>query len=640
MDKKSIIGLILIFVVMMGYAYWTSPSMEEQKAAQEAAQKAQAAEAENNGSTTASTALSENSSADKAAPAATDSAAALAAPGTDPNHPFSLSMSGESTLYTIENEVFQVCFSNLGGRIAGIKLSDYKTYGQGDLVLMNAELSDFYLSFFANNRHIRTDELYFQCLLPSQTKVEGNDSAQVKMRLYAQTPAQTLDSARYLEWVYTVKGKAYDIDLQLNVVGMQDYIAANSPFIDLVWQAKLQQFEKAYNMEQMNTILFYKPLNDHAEELKANRDQNKDLTFPLRWMAFKQQFFSLCLTRLDDKGFAGAKVKQTTFPENPVGDLKEMSAEIGLEYEHNAIEQIRLNLYAGPNKYNILKTYGTDMERLIPLGWGFFLLQWINRVAVIPVFDFLDNKGLNYGLIILILTILLKIILSPITYKSYLSSAKMRVIQPEVNVINERYPKKEQAMEKQRAVMALYKKAGVSPLAGCIPMLLQFPILIAMFRFFPASIELRQQPFLWADDLSSYDSIVNLPFNIPFYGSHVSLFALLMAVTNLFYTRMTMKQSPSSGTMPGMKFMMYAMPIMFLGFLNSYSSALNYYYCISTLFTFLQMWIIRRFVDDKKVMAQIQENKKRPVKKSKFQERLEQMAKQQQERLRQQQARR
>ncbi len=638
MDKKSIIGLILIFVVMMGYAYWTSPSVEEQKAAQEAAQAAQAAAEKANTVTTSEAALSQSPAENNTA-APTDTTAS-AAPLIDPNHPFSLSLSGETTLYTIENEVFQVHFSNLGGRIAGIKLNNYKTYNQADLVLMSEELSKFYLSFFANNRHIRTDELYFQCFLPSQTKIEGDDSAQVKMRLYAQTPTQTLDSARYLEWVYTLKGNAYDIDLQLNVVGLQDYIAANSPFIDLVWQAKLQQLEKAYNMEQMNTLLFYKPLNDHAEELKANRDQNKELTFPLRWVAFKQQFFSLCLTRVDEKGFAGARVKQTTYPENPVGDLKEMSAEIGLEYEHNTIEQIRLNLYAGPNKYNILKTYGTDMERLIPLGWGFFLLQWINRVAVIPVFDFLDNKGLNYGLIILILTILLKIILSPITYKSYLSSAKMRVIQPEVNVINERYPKKEQAMDKQRAVMALYKKAGVSPMAGCIPMLLQFPILIAMFRFFPASIELRQQPFLWADDLSSYDSIVNLSFNIPFYGSHVSLFALLMAVTNLFYTRMTMKQSPSSGTMPGMKFMMYAMPIMFLGFLNSYSSALNYYYCISTLFTFLQMWIIRRFVDDAKVMAQIQENKKRPVKKSKFQERLEKMAKAQQERLRQQQGRR
>ncbi|MDE7091096.1 MAG: membrane protein insertase YidC [Bacteroidales bacterium] len=285
----------------------------------------------------------------------------------------------------------------------------------------------------------------------------------------------------------------------------------------------------------------------------------------------------------------------------------------------------------------MLREYGTDMERLIPLGWGFFLLQWVNRFAVIPVFDFLESKGLNYGLIILILTILLKIVLSPVTYKSYLSSAKMRVIQPEVEIINKRYPKQEQAMDKQRAVMALYKKAGVSPMAGCIPMLFQFPILIAMFRFFPASIELRQQPFLWADDLSSYDSVLNLPFNIPFYGDHVSLFALLMAITNLLYTRMTMKQNASSNSMPGMKFMMYAMPIMFLGLLNSYSSALNYYYCISTLFTFLQMWMIRRFIDDKKVLAQLQENKKKPVKKSKFQARLEQMAKQQQELMRQQQ---
>lgn len=626
MDKKSIIGLILIFLVMMGYAYWTSPSLEERQAAQENARKA--------AQTTEDTvSLTQSESTAAPAPAPTETTSSAASP--DPNHPFSFATVGETTDYTIENDVFQVDFRNLGGRIAGVRLKDYKTYDQQTLTLFDAAASDFYLSFFANNRHIRTDRLYFQCLMPAATQVSGGDSTQVRMRLYAQTPAQTPDSARYMEWVYTVYGDAYHIGMRLNIIGMQDLIAINSPFIDLVWQQRLQQFEKALNMEQMNTALFYKPLNDHAEQLKQNRDQTKDLTFPLRWIAFKQQFFSVCLTAGDD--FSSARVQQKAYPENPYGYLKDMQAEIGLKYEHDAAEHIDLSLFAGPNKYKILREYGTDMERLIPLGWGFFLLQWVNRFAVIPVFDFLESKGLNYGLIILILTILLKIVLSPVTYKSYLSSAKMRVIQPEVEIINKRYPKQEQAMDKQRAVMALYKKAGVSPMAGCIPMLFQFPILIAMFRFFPASIELRQQPFLWADDLSSYDSVLNLPFNIPFYGDHVSLFALLMAVTNLLYTRMTMKQNASSNSMPGMKFMMYAMPIMFLGLLNSYSAALNYYYCISTLFTFLQMWMIRHFIDDEKVLARLQENKKKPVKKSKFQERLEKMARQQQEIMRQQQ---
>lgn len=630
MDKKSIIGLILIFLVMMGYAYWTSPSLEERQAAQAAAQA---------GQTVSDSILPATTAAEEAVAASAPSDGAMASPQqagpADPNHPFSLATAGETADYTVENDVFAVSFRNLGGRIAGIRLKDYKTYDQQTLTLFDAAASDFYLSFFANNRHIRTDRLYFQCMMPAQTHVSGHDSTQVRMRLYAQTPEFQPDSARYMEWVYTVYGDAYHIGMRLNIVGMQDLIAINSPFIDLVWQQRLQQFEKALNMEQMNTALFYKPLNDHAEQLKQNRDQTKDLTFPLRWIAFKQQFFSVCLTAGDD--FSSARVQQKAYRENPYGYLKDMQAEIGLAYEHEAAEHIDLSLFAGPNKYKILREYDTDMERLIPLGWGFFLLQWVNRFAVIPVFDFLESKGLNYGLIILILTILLKLILSPVTYKSYLSSAKMRVIQPEVELINKRYPKQEQAMAKQQAVMALYKKAGVSPMAGCIPMLFQFPILIAMFRFFPASIELRQQPFLWADDLSSYDSVLNLPFNIPFYGDHISLFALLMAITNLLYTRMTMKQNASSNSMPGMKFMMYAMPIMFLGLLNSYSAALNYYYCISTLFTFLQMWLIRSFINDDKVLARLQENKKKPVKKSKFQERLEKMAKQQQEIMRQQQ---
>jgi YidC/Oxa1 family membrane protein insertase len=288
----------------------------------------------------------------------------------------------------------------------------------------------------------------------------------------------------------------------------------------------------------------------------------------------------------------------------------------------------------GPNKYSILVAYKNDLERLIPLGWGFFLMHWVNRFAVIPTFEFLERFNLGYGMIILILTVLLKVILSPLTLKSYVSTAKMRVIRPEVDELSKKFPKPDQAMEKQKAVMALYKKAGINQLAGCIPMLLQFPILIAMFRFFPNCIELRQQSFLWADDLSSFDSIVNLPFSVPFYGAHVSLFALMMAVSNLFYTRMTMKQNPTP--MPGMKMMMMIMPIMFLGFLNSFSSALNYYYFLSTCMTFLITWVAGKLINEEKVHRMIAEHRKKPVVKSKFQQRLEDMAKKQQEMQRKQ----
>jgi YidC/Oxa1 family membrane protein insertase len=309
--------------------------------------------------------------------------------------------------------------------------------------------------------------------------------------------------------------------------------------------------------------------------------------------------------------------------------VKTMDALIGLPYQANADNHIDMSLYIGPNKYKILRAYDLDLEQMIPLGWGFFLLQWINRFAVIPVFDWLESTGMSYGLIILILTILLKIVLSPITFKSYISTAKMRVIKPEVDEISAKFPKQEQAMEKQKAVMSLYKKAGINQLAGCIPMLIQFPILIAVFRFFPAAIELRQESFLWADDLSSYDSILNLGFNIPFYGDHISLFALMMAVTNLLYTMTTMKQSAGQPQMPGMKIMMYAMPIMFLGFLNSYSAALNYYYTISTLMTFLITWIIKISIDENKIRRKIAEHKAKPQKKSKWMSRLEEMQRRQ-----------
>jgi YidC/Oxa1 family membrane protein insertase len=289
-----------------------------------------------------------------------------------------------------------------------------------------------------------------------------------------------------------------------------------------------------------------------------------------------------------------------------------------------------MNLYLGPNKFKAYRAYGLDLEKQIPIGWSFFLMAWINRYAVIPVFDFLSTFNLNYGIIILILTVLLKIVLFPIAYKTYMSSAKMRVLKPEIDEIGAKFPKKEDAMKKQQATMDLYKRAGINPMAGCIPLLLQMPILIAMFRFFPASIELRQQSFLWAHDLSSYDSILDLPFTIPFYGDHVSLFTLLMTISTIIYTKMS-NDMMASGTqqLPGMKTVMYLMPIMFLGFFNSYASGLSYYYLLANLFTFAQMYAFRKLVNEDKIHLQIQENKKKPVKKSGFQKRLEDMAKKQ-----------
>jgi YidC/Oxa1 family membrane protein insertase len=287
-----------------------------------------------------------------------------------------------------------------------------------------------------------------------------------------------------------------------------------------------------------------------------------------------------------------------------------------------------MSFYFGPLGFAEMRAYDLDLERQIPLGWGFFLLAWINMYIVIPVFNFLGSYGWNYGVVILVLTVLLKIMLFPIAYKMYLSSAKMRVLKPEVDELSKKFPKKEDAMKKQQAVMQLYKRAGASPMAGCIPMLLQMPILIALFRFFPSSIELRQQSFLWAEDLSSYDSILNLPFEIPFYGDHVSLFTLLMSISTVIYTHLNMNMTAGQGTqMPGMKTMMYLMPIMFLGLFNNYASGLSYYYFLANVITFVQMYIFRLAINEDKLRAKIEANKKKPVKKSGFQKRLEEAAK-------------
>lgn len=630
MNKQSIIGLILMFLVLLGFSYWQTSKITEQKQA-EAARLAQES----------MTTQSSLSGTDEDQDTISDYTTGKAVRKVDTGNPFVLSLDGQQNYYQIENDVFTVTFNNKGGRIAGISLKEYKTYLHEDLILMNEDLSDFYLQFFAANRSIQTDHYFFEYIAPETTKVSGNDSVVARMRLYA---SQTADSGlvpdknRYLEFVYTIRGNEYMMGFDVNFVNTHDIIAQNTRFIDLVWKARLQRFEKALNMESMNTAVYYKPINDKVDYLKETRDDDDNLTTPTKWISFKQQFFSATL--IADNDFSSAEIRNFTRKNAPESYLKDLEATIGLPYNGEAQETIGMNIYAGPNKYRIMRDYGLDLERQIPLGWTFFLMQWINRVAVIPVFDFLESHGLGYGLIILILTILLKIVISPLTIKSYISSAKMRVIAPEINELNKKYPKPEQAMDKQKAMMNLYRRAGVSPMSGCIPVLLQFPILLAMYRFFPASIELRQQPFLWADDLSSYDSILNLPFNIPFYGNHVSLFALLMALANLFYTRMTMKQQAGSNTMPGMKFMMYFMPFMLLFYFNSYSSALSYYYFLSTIITFLQMYIIRLMINDQKVLARLEETRKKPVKKSKFQKRLEEMARKQQEIARQQQAQR
>ncbi len=545
---------------------------------------------------------------------------------------FASSSVGDESTYTIENEVMILTIGSKGGYIKEVELKNYKTFDSLPLRIFDINSSLFDLSFFALNRNISTANFYFEPIYRNQ-KFEGNslqtpsnDSLVFSMRLYADQADGTKDPERYIEYEYRLQADKYMMGFDIHLVGMDRILASNTNFLTIDWKADMLQQEKSVDRFNGSTI-FFRHLTDDVDELSQKESDEESVRTRLKWVSYKQRFFSASL--IAGNYFDNAELRTSTnqSPDNP-RYLKSMHASLELPFSFSSEQTIPMSFYFGPLSFSELRAYKLDLERQIPLGWGFFLLGWINIYIVIPVFNFLGSYGWNYGIVILVLTILLKILLFPIAYKTYLSSAKMRVLKPEVDEISSKYPKKEDAMKKQQAVMQLYKRAGANPMSGCIPMLLQMPILIALFRFFPSSIELRQQSFLWAEDLSSYDSIMDLPFNIPFYGDHVSLFTLLMSISTIIYTHLNMSMTGSQGTqMPGMKTMMYLMPIMFLGLFNGYASGLSYYYFLANVITFVQMYIFRLSIDEDKLRSKIEANKKKPIKKSGFQKRLEEAAK-------------
>lgn len=546
---------------------------------------------------------------------------------------FALSGEGENELITVENDLVKLTFSSKGGRVYSVNLKKYETFDSLPLILFNSDSTRFGFNFKSGGKQLNTNDLYFQILRPEGSsgnylRVEGKESIDLVFRLYADNPAGIFDQDRYLEYVYTIHGDQYMIDYSLNLRDMAS--AMQSPWgegiLELDWLTHLRRQEKTVD-QLSGTTIYYRANDEEVDYLSESDEDIKDFSDKLGWVSLKQRFFTASLI-IENEYFDNPLLEHFTNP-NPSSDryLKTMKVKVDIPVRSFDNSQTAFRFYFGPNDYNIMRSYDLDLERQIPLGWSFFLLQWINRFAVIPVFTWLGHYGWNYGIVILLLTIMLKIVLFPIAYRTYRSTAKMRVLKPEIDEISKKFPKKEDGMKKQQATMALYKKAGVNPMAGCVPMLLQFPILIAMFRFFPSSIELRQQPFLWAHDLSSYDSIATLPFEIPFYGDHVSLFTLLMTVSTIIYTWMNNQMMSSSQQMPGMKTMMYLMPVMFLGIFNNYASGLSYYYLLANLITFGQMFLIRRTIDEDKIYKKLQENKKKPKKQSGFQKRLEKAAK-------------
>lgn len=539
--------------------------------------------------------------------------------------------------FSVENDVMKIDFSTRGGQIKGVTLKDYTRYApkrqrHEPVRLFDPESARFDLTFFVkhgyNNVKLNTSDYTFRA--ESVRRIEGAQAVVMVL------PVSEEASLRYEYLIYDTQTPERDYLVDLNVY--LDRMApqmANQTSVGIEWSNRSFQNEKGFKNENMYTTISYRHPGDASiDDLGMGEgEKSKKVSTALNWMAFKQQFFSSVLIAYGD--FSYGDMRFTT-AEPDSGYIKDFSLQTSLPYTAQT-DAYRLGFYFGPNKYAILKRVvdpegeSLALERLVPLGWGIF--GWVNRWFVIPVFDFLRQFISNFGLIILILAILVKIIISPLTYKSYVSTAKMRVIKPEVDALTKKYPKQEDAMKRQQATMELYKKAGINPMGGCIPMLIQMPIIIAMFRFFPASIELRDQSFLWADDLSSYDSIVNLPFKIPFYGDHVSLFALLMAVALFLFSYINYQQTASSQPqMAGMKFMMvYMMPVMMLFWFNSYSSGLCYYYFLANVITIGQTLLIRRMIDDGKIHAVMQANaaKRQNKKKSKFQVRYEEMMRQQ-----------
>lgn len=632
MNKNSVIGIILILGVLVGWSVWMTPSKEEMARQQHVRDSIRLVQKANY--IADSIARAQAATADVEDTASIQSAEDKMLALRNEYGVFATAADGEESRLTLENDVLKVTLSTLGGCVKRVQLKDYVTWDSLPLVGFDDSTAYFNLAFFSENRNINTAKLFFVPYLNGQPysgneTIEVGDSLVFSMRLFAED-----NPSKYLEYRYKMRRGEYMLDFDIVTHDFKNVISSNSSYINAQWYADILQQEKAVDRYNGSTVYYKFDKDDDVESLKEMEAADEEsLRQRIKWISFKQRFFSYAIIAKDNFNAASIGMKTLTPKPNP-RYLKTMYAEMEIPYNGlSSDNELNMSLYFGPNSLKVMDKYGIGLEKVIPLG-GWFV-SWINRYIVVNVFAWLGSYGWNYGIVILILTVIIKICLMPIAYKSYLSSAKMRVLKPEVDALNEKYPKQEDAMKKQRAVMDLYKKAGASPTAGCLPMLLQLPILWAIFRFFPSSIELRQQPFLWADDLSTYDSVLDLGFNIPFYGDHVSLFTLLMTAATIVYTYINNKTMAAAQgqSMPGMKLMMYAMPILFLGIFNNYSAGLSYYYFLVNIFTFFQMYLFKIFLDDNKLRAQIEKARLKPVKKSNFQKKLEEMQRKQQEQL-------
>jgi YidC/Oxa1 family membrane protein insertase len=530
---------------------------------------------------------------------------------------FAQASTGGNDFITIENSKVELKIASKGGKIYSARMKDYRTYDSLPLILFSGDSTVFGFNFFtADNKAVQTNNLYFKPLSDKRLYDATSGSQSVVLRLMA-------DSNKYIEYKYTLAPDKYMVEFDVTFKSLDGIIASNQKSLTLDWKMYIPQQEKGRQNEENYSTIKYKYFQDDVDQLKlrSTKDEKVDITTKLSWIAFQDQFFSSVIITNDF--FLNGTISSTRTVASKKY-IRYYTSEVGVPYIPGNSNALSMKLYFGPNSISTLRKEGLQLEKIVFLGKN--IIGWINRFMIIPIFNWLDNYIGSYGIIILILTIIIKVVLFPLTFKSYQSTAKMQVLKPLVEELGKKFPKKEDAMKKQQATMDLYKRAGVNPMGGCLPMLLQMPILFAMFRFFPVSIELRQEHFLWATDLSTYDSILTLPFTIPMYGNHVSLFTLLMTASTLLTMKMT-GSSPGSDQ-PGMKLMMYMMPIMFMLILNNFSSGLTYYYFLANMITYGQNIISKRFINAEAVLATLEENKKKPLKKSKWQQRLENAAKQ------------
>ena len=603
MDKNTVTGLVLIGILLIGFSYFSRPSDEEQAAMQRY-----------NDSITVVKQQEAALEAKKTAALANETQKVNTA---DSNSVFFQSANGSEQVTTIENNLIKLSVTNKGGYVNSVLLKNYKGQDKQPLVLFKENDATLNFNFYNKEEVIQSKDYYFQA-------VNQTDST-LTMRLAA-------DSTSYIDFVYKLHNDSYMVDFSIQATGMQGKLA-NTNYVDIQWAQRARQLEKGFTYENRLSELTFKYSGDNSDYLSASKDEEKSVPERLDWIGYKNQFFSSVL--IADKDFEKSVLK-TKIETQGSGYIKNYASEMSTFFDPNGSAPTTLHFYYGPNHYKTLKAFDKDrddkleLDNLVYLGWP--IVRSINKWFTINIFDWLSSWGLSMGIVLLLMTIIVKVVVFPATWKTYISSAKMRVLRPQVEEINKKYPKQEDAMKKQQEVMSLYSQYGVSPMGGCLPMLLQFPILMALFMFVPSAIELRQESFLWADDLSTYDAIVTFPFHIPFLGNHLSLFCILMTVTNILNTKFTMSQQDTGQQqMAAMKWMMYLMPVMFLFVLNDYPAGLNYYYFISTLISVVTMIVLRRVTNEDKLLAQLEVNKAKPKKKSGFAARLEQMQKQQEQ---------